>query len=72
MGTNVCLKSKSLHHLERAFHEAKAAEIPCALIQDSGHILPPYFDGSPIITALGLGPCSRDQIHFITKKFSSL
>jgi PTH2 family peptidyl-tRNA hydrolase len=72
MGTNVCLKSKSLHHLMRAYEEAQSTGLPCVLITDSGHIHPPHFDGSPIITALGIGPCLRSDIHHITKRFSSL
>jgi PTH2 family peptidyl-tRNA hydrolase len=43
--------------------------IPHKLIIDSGHIMPPHFDGNPIITALGIGPCCRDEIKNITKKF---
>lgn len=72
MGTNVCLKSKNLFHLERAFESAKAAGLPCVLITDSGHIMPPHFDGSPIVTALGIGPCLRSDIHHITKRFNIL
>lgn len=70
MGTNVVLKSKNQFQLERAFHAAKAAGIPAELIIDSGHIMPPHFDGSPIITALGIGPARREQIHHITKRFN--
>lgn len=70
MGTNVVLKSKNLFHLERAFHDAKATGLPCVLITDEGHIMPPHFDGRPIITALGIGPARRNDIHHITKKFN--
>lgn len=31
--------------------------------------MPPFFDGSPIVTALGIGPATREQIKKITKKF---
>ena len=72
MGTNVVLKSKNLFHLERAFHEAKAAGLSCVLITDEGHIMPPHFDGNPIITALGIGPCQRSDIHHISKRFNCL
>lgn len=72
MGTNVVLKSKNLTQLERAFHNAKAAGLSCALITDTGHIMPPHFDGNPIITALGIGPALRQDIHFITKKFNCM
>lgn len=70
MGTNVVLKSKSLNHLERAYHGAQAAVLPCVKIVDEGHIMPPHFDGSPIVTAIGIGPCRRDEVHHITKKFN--
>ena len=70
MGTNVVLKSKNLRHLERAYAEAKAAGLPCVLIQDEGHIMPPHFDGNPIITALGIGPCRRSDIKQINKRFN--
>lgn len=70
MGTNVVLKSKNLRHLERAYLEAQAAGLPCVLIQDEGHIMLPHFDGKPIITALGIGPCRRDEIQRINKRFN--
>jgi PTH2 family peptidyl-tRNA hydrolase len=71
-GTKCVLKAKNLNQLLRAKEEAERAGLPCALITDSGHILPPHFDGNPIITALGIGPARRSDIHHITKRFSSL
>lgn len=68
-GTKVVLRAKSSEHLIRAEQEAKALGIPCSLIIDSGHIMPPYFDGNPIITALGIGPATRSEIKRITKRF---
>ncbi len=70
MGTNVCLKAKNLNAIERAYEEAISAGLPCDLIVDQGHIMPPYFTGEPIITALGIGPCRRSDIEHITKRFS--
>ena len=61
-GTKVVLIARSLPELLRTAEQASAAGIPIALITDSGHILAPHFDGSPVITALGLGPARRDQI----------
>ena len=72
MGTNVCLKSKNLRSIQRAYQEAISAGLPCVLITDSGHIMPPHFDGSPIVTALGIGPCLRDDVHHITKRFNCI
>ena len=72
MGTNVCLKAKNLCQLQRAYEEAKAAGLSCELIIDEHHIMPPHFDGKPIITALGIGPAKRSDINHITKRFSVL
>jgi peptidyl-tRNA hydrolase len=68
-GTKVVIEARDEEQLLRAYEQAKQAGLPCALIIDSGHILPPHFDGSPIITALGIGPAKRDEIHTITKRF---
>ena len=70
VGTNVCLKAKNLNSIERAYQEAISAGLPCDLIIDQGHIMPPHFTGEPIITALGIGPCRRSDIEHITKRFS--
>ena len=57
IGTNICLVAPTEEYLleikEQIFH------FPHILVQDSGHVHPPHFDGSPIITCLGLGPISR-------------
>ena len=69
-GTKVCLKSKSLDALLRAKTEAETSGIPCSLIIDSG--CPNFFDGQPIITAIGLGPANESQIKHITRRFQLL
>jgi PTH2 family peptidyl-tRNA hydrolase len=77
-GTKVVLAARNLDALQRAQYEARAAGIPCALITDSGHILPATFDGtdwrqpfdgSPVVTALGLGPARREEAQHITDRF---
>lgn len=68
-GSKVTLKSKNLNHLLRAYQEALAAGIPAVVIVDQEHVLPPSFDGSPIITAIGIGPCTQAQARDITKRF---
>jgi PTH2 family peptidyl-tRNA hydrolase len=72
LGTKVCLSANSEFRLLRAYEEAKAAGIPCALIIDQHHVLPPHFDGSPIVTALGIGPARKADVCAITKRFSVL
>jgi len=66
-GTKVCLGAKNLHALMRAKAEAEAAGIPTYLVTDSG--CHNFFNGEPTVTALGLGPASKDQIKHITKRF---
>ena len=72
MGTNVCLISKNLYQLEHAYEQAQRDQIPCELIIDQGHIMPPHFTGDPIVTALGIGPVHRCDIKHITKRFKLL
>jgi peptidyl-tRNA hydrolase len=69
-GTKVCLKSKNLDSLLCAKAEAESSGIPCSLITDSG--CPDFFDGQPIITAIGLGPANENQIKYITRRFQLL
>lgn len=54
-GTKVALGA-SLFEIERVRDRLEAARIPFFLVTDSGHVLPPDFDGRPIVTALGVGP----------------
>lgn len=71
-GSKVTLKAKNQHQLINAFHKARQLGIPCALVIDRHHILPPHFDGSPIVTALGIGPCTKAECREVTKKFQCL
>ena len=68
-GSKVTLKAKNEYALRRAHAEAVEAGLPCALIIDAIHVLPPHFDGSPIVTALGIGPCTRAEARHIAKRF---
>ena len=68
-GSKVALKAKNEFALIRAYNEAKEAGLPCSIIVDRNHILPPHFDGSPIITALGIGPCKHSEAKQITKRY---
>ena len=72
MGTNVCLIAKNEIALARAYEQAIASGLCCELIIDEHHIMPPHFTGEPIVTALGIGPCCRSDVHHITKQFNCL
>lgn len=69
IGTKICLAAPTLDHLLRAHSLARERGLPCSLIVDEHHVMPPHFDGSPIVTALGIGPARRQDIHHITRKF---
>lgn len=71
-GSKVSLKAKNQRQLIKAYSHARALGLPCALVIDRHHVLPPHFDGSPILTALGIGPCTKADVREITKKFQCL
>jgi peptidyl-tRNA hydrolase len=72
-GSRIALKAKNLGHVERAYREAKAAGLPVALFSDEGHIVEgTAFDGGPVITGLGIGPCLPSQARPITKRFNCI
>lgn len=68
-GSKVTIKAKNLTAIMRALRECEEAGIPHALITDRDHVLPPHFDGAPIVTALGIGPCTRNECRHITKRY---
>lgn len=69
-GTKVCMYAKNLHQLLRAYRDAQKAGLPCCLVIDRSHVLPPHFDGNPIITAVGIGPVYQDEVKDITKRYT--
>lgn len=69
-GTKVCLNCPTLEHLLQAEEQAKQAGIPYYKVIDSG--CKNFFNGNPIVTALGLGPATKSQIQHITSKFKLL
>lgn len=60
-GTKIALKGGSAQHLQDLFDTCRSEGIPCAVVIDSGHVEAPHFDGSPILTAIGIGPVCRDR-----------
>lgn len=58
IGTKIVLEG-TLFDILDAKDRCEELDIPCVLIEDSGHVLPPHFDGTPIITALGVGLSPR-------------
>lgn len=68
-GSKATLIGKNEEALLKAARQCEDAGIPHALFYDEGHILPPHFDGSKILTALGIGPVSRKDAKKIVGKF---
>lgn len=66
-GTKVVLGSPSEAKLIQLLDRAEQQGLPAALITDSGHVLLPHFTGEPIITALGVGPATRDEVDFLRR-----
>ena len=69
-GTKVLMYAKNLGQLIRAFHDAQDLGVPHELVIDRSHVLPPHFDGNPIVTALGIGPVYEDEVAHITKRYT--
>src|SRR3546814_20145322 len=60
-GSKVTIKCKNLGQLERAQRECAEAGIPHSVVTDAEHVLLPHFTGDPIVTALGIGPCTKEE-----------
>ena len=64
------LKAPSLYAIERAKEALQQMGIPHFLVVDSG--CPNFFNGEPVVTALGFGPARKHQLPKITKRFNLL
>ena len=70
IGTKVCLAIPNLEWLLLVRDLLLQKDIPFVLIEDSGH--KHFFNGKPTITALGVGPAKREEIHKIIGRFKLL
>lgn len=68
-GTKVTLGGPAWR-LDDIEHEARMRGFPVVRIVDSGHVHPPDFDGSPVFTALGLGPLPKSVSFKSLRKLS--
>lgn len=60
-GTKVTLSGGSDKDLLKLADRLSACGAPFTLIYDQGHVEPPHFDGTLILTALGAGPFLRGE-----------
>jgi peptidyl-tRNA hydrolase len=66
-GTKIVLTVPDERALCDVYHAARMAKLPCAMVIEQDHVMLPSFDGSPIVTAVGIGPVSRAAARAITK-----
>jgi peptidyl-tRNA hydrolase, PTH2 family len=66
-GTKIVLTVSGERELCDLFHKAKMAGLPCAIVVEKDHVMPPHFDGSEIVTAVGIGPVERSAAKPFTK-----
>lgn len=72
-GSRVTLRTAKLSHLLKAYQQAQDSGLACYLMSDTGHIHGEDFDGeNSVVTALGIGPCTKEQARQIVKKFQVL
>lgn len=67
-GTKICLDGGSLRTFQQIIARLQAENIPHALITDRDHIELPHFDGSPVVTAIGLGPFRKSEVPRFLRK----
>lgn len=63
LGTKICLRAKTLADLEAIQAECRRRQIPAKLITDSGCVN--FFAGRPTVTALGVGPAKKSELHHV-------
>lgn len=60
-GTKICLDGGSRDAFLRLLARLEAEAVPHVLIIDRDHVELPDFDGSPVMTAIGIGPLYRNE-----------
>lgn len=66
-GTKIVLAVPGERELCDLLHKAKTQKLPCAMVVEQDHVMPPHFDGSPIPTAVGIGPLLRSEAKRLAK-----
>ena len=70
--TRIVLIARDADALLYTEARARAAGLPCALFTDKDHVCPPDFDGRPVLTALGVGPCRREAARPLMRRYKCL
>lgn len=68
-GTKVCLQG-TLKQLGHVVEQLKQDGIPHFVVVDSG--CENFYEGRPVITALGFGPSLKESVEHITRRFKLL
>lgn len=67
IGTKVCLEVDNITEIINYLKLTIKYNFPYSLIVDSGHVMPPHFDGEPIVTALGIGPLTPIEAEYLSE-----
>lgn len=67
-GTKVCLNGGSHAEMLRLLDRLSVTSLPHIAIIDSGHVELPDFDGSPVLTAIGVGPIHRAEAPYFLRR----
>ncbi len=67
-GTKICLSGGSEVQMLHIVDQLTLQGIPCFPIIDRDHVELPDFDGSPILTAIGVGPFARADVPRALRK----
>jgi len=67
-GTKICLNGGSHADLLRLLDRLSETPLTYVSIIDSGHVEAPDFDGSPVLTAIGVGPILRAEAPSFLKR----
>lgn len=66
IGTKVCLVCPNMAKLAEAHALAIQNNLPCVMIEDTGDSVH-CFNGVPTVTAVGIGPITKDQLPILRK-----
>ncbi len=67
-GSKVTLYCRDERDIRDLVERCREEGVPHAMFTDEGHVMLPHFDGSPVVTALGIGPLPRHMAKPIVRR----
>jgi len=69
-GTKIIGSVKNFGQLMKLYEKLVELKLEPVVVIDRGHILPPHFDGQPIVTAVGVGPVLKHDMDSVKNLFT--